>query len=48
MTALRIVDGGLDDPRVVALLHLHVTRARAETAPAARTRSTFPGSGHPT
>ena len=33
MTALRIVDGGLDDPRVVALLQLHVTRARAETAP---------------
>ena len=33
MTALRIVDGGLDDPRVVALLRLHVTRARAETAP---------------
>jgi putative acetyltransferase len=30
---LRIVDGGLDDPRVVALLRLHVTRARAETAP---------------
>jgi putative acetyltransferase len=30
---LRIVDGGLDDPRVVALLQLHVTRARAETAP---------------
>ena len=33
MTELRIVDGGLDDPRVVALLQLHVTRARAETAP---------------
>ncbi len=33
MTALRIVNGGLDDPRVVALLQLHVTRARAETAP---------------
>ena len=32
MTALRIVDGGLDDPRVVALLQLHLTRARAETA----------------
>ncbi len=33
MTALRIVNGGLDDPRVVTLLQLHVTRARAETAP---------------
>jgi putative acetyltransferase len=29
----RIVEGGLEDPRVVALLHHHVTRARAETAP---------------
>jgi putative acetyltransferase len=27
-----IVEGGLDDPRVVALLELHVARARAETA----------------
>ncbi len=33
MIPLRIVDGGLDDPRVVALLRLHVTRALAETAP---------------
>jgi putative acetyltransferase len=33
VTALRIDEGGLDDPRVVALLRLHVTRARAETAP---------------
>ena len=30
---LRIVEGGLDDQRVVALLHTHVARARAETAP---------------
>jgi len=30
---LHIVEGGLDDVRVVALLHTHVTRARAETAP---------------
>src|SRR5690349_1553650 len=30
---MRIVEGGLDDPRVVALLHAHLTRARAETAP---------------
>ena len=30
---VRIVEGGLDDPRVVALLHAHLTRARAETAP---------------
>jgi putative acetyltransferase len=29
---MQIVEGGLDDPRVVALLHTHVTRARAETA----------------
>jgi putative acetyltransferase len=28
---MHIVEGGLDDPRVVALLHTHVTRARAET-----------------
>ena len=33
MTALRIVHGGLDDARVVALLQLHLNRARAETAP---------------
>ncbi len=30
--APHIVEGGLDDPRVVALLQTHVTRARAETA----------------
>jgi putative acetyltransferase len=30
---MHIVEGGLDDPRVVDLLHVHVTRARAETAP---------------
>lgn len=29
---MHIVEGGLNDPRVVALLHTHVTRARAETA----------------
>jgi putative acetyltransferase len=29
---MHIVDGGLDDPRVVALLHTHLERARAETA----------------
>jgi putative acetyltransferase len=33
VTTLRIEEGGLDDPRVVALLRLHVDRARAETAP---------------
>ena len=33
MSALRLEAGGLDDPRVVALLARHVTRARAETAP---------------
>jgi putative acetyltransferase len=31
-SALRIVEGLLDDPRVVALLDTHVSRARAETA----------------
>jgi putative acetyltransferase len=30
---MRIVEGGLDDPRVIALLHTHLIRARAETAP---------------
>jgi putative acetyltransferase len=30
---MRIVDGGLDDARVEALLRLHLARARAETAP---------------
>ena len=29
---MHIVEGGLDDPRVIALLDTHVTRARAETA----------------
>jgi putative acetyltransferase len=31
--AMHIVEGGLDDPRVVELLRTHLTRARAETAP---------------
>jgi putative acetyltransferase len=30
---LTILPGGLDDPRVIALLETHLTRARAETAP---------------
>ena len=30
---MHIVEGGLDDPRVVELLHAHLLRARAETAP---------------
>ena len=30
--SVRIVEGGLDDERVIALLDHHVTRARAETA----------------
>jgi putative acetyltransferase len=29
---MHIVEGGLDDPRVVALLHTHLTRAQGETA----------------
>jgi putative acetyltransferase len=28
---MHIVEGGLDDPRVLELLHTHVARARAET-----------------
>ena len=32
MTRLTIVEGGLDDPRVLALLEIHVATARAETA----------------
>jgi putative acetyltransferase len=30
--AMHIIEGGLDDPRVVALLQTHVSRARSETA----------------
>ncbi len=30
---MRIVDGGLDDPRVIELLDAHVARARAESEP---------------
>ena len=30
---MRIVSGGLDDPRVIALLETHLATARAETAP---------------
>ena len=30
---MRIVQGDLSDPRVVDLLHIHLTSARAETAP---------------
>jgi putative acetyltransferase len=29
---MHIIEGGLNDPRVVALLQAHLTRARAETA----------------
>ena len=29
---MHIIEGGLDDPRVVALLETHIARARAETA----------------
>jgi putative acetyltransferase len=31
--SLLVREGGLDDPRVIALLQQHVSRARAETAP---------------
>jgi putative acetyltransferase len=31
--AMHIVEGGLNDARVVDLLHTHMSRARAETAP---------------
>jgi putative acetyltransferase len=30
---MRIVEGGLDDPRVIELLRFHLARAAAETAP---------------
>ena len=30
---LRIIAGGLEDPRVVHLLNLHLVTARAQTAP---------------
>ena len=30
---LKIVAGGLDDPRVVRLLGIHLTTARSQTAP---------------
>jgi putative acetyltransferase len=30
---MRIVEGDLDDPRVIALLEIHVTNALAQTAP---------------
>lgn len=30
---MRIVEGDFSDPRVRDLLHIHLTRARAETAP---------------
>jgi putative acetyltransferase len=29
---MHIIEGGLDDPRVIGLLHTHLGRARAETA----------------
>jgi putative acetyltransferase len=32
-TTMHIIEGGLDDPRVIALLRIHLQRARAETAP---------------
>src|SRR6516164_7667122 len=30
---LRIIQGDLSDPRVIGLLHTHLTNARAQTAP---------------
>src|SRR5215208_3022923 len=30
---MHIAEGGLDDPRVIALLHTHLVRARSETEP---------------
>jgi putative acetyltransferase len=47
VSALRIVDGGLDDARVVALLELHVVRARAETAPGSAHALDLSGLGAP-
>jgi len=30
---LKIIGGGLDDPQVICLLRVHLTNARAQTAP---------------
>ena len=44
---MRIVEGGLDDPRVIALLTIHVTRARAETAACSAHALDVSGLKHP-
>ncbi len=36
---MTIVSGGVDDPQVLALLSLHVTRAHAETGARKRSRT---------
>ena len=45
--AMHIVEGGLDDARVVELLHTHLIRARAETAPGSAHALDLSGFGRP-
>lgn len=45
--AMRIEEGGLDDERVIALLKVHVTRARAETAACSAHALDVSGLKHP-
>jgi putative acetyltransferase len=40
---MHILEGGLDDPRVIELLHVHLVRARAETAPGSAHALDFSG-----
>jgi putative acetyltransferase len=42
-----VVSGGVDDPQVLALLDLHVTRTRAETARASDQALDTSGLGSP-
>ncbi len=44
---MRIVEGGLDDPRVVELLHAHFVRSLAETAPGSAHALDVSGLGSP-
>lgn len=44
---MHIISGGLDDPRVIALLETHLTTARAETAPGSAHALDLPGLAAP-
>jgi putative acetyltransferase len=44
---MRIVAGGLDNPRVIELLYTHLVRARAETAPGSAHALDLSGLGAP-